>query len=147
MSDLLFFTVPVFKVWLRPSGRSPKCNSIEQWFLTFLTVPHVVVTPQTQNYLCCCFITVIFATIQNHNVNICVYWWSSVTLWKGHIIPKEVVTHKLRTAAIEPGNFSWFPSWCFWLLRRWCSPNVLVGPYSVPIHPCTTLREPVWDFL
>ena len=42
-----------------------------------------------------------FATVMNHNVNIHVFRWSQVTPMKSHLVPKGVVTHRLRTTALE----------------------------------------------
>lgn len=73
----------------------PDWGPLQQWFSTFLTLgpftttPHAVVTPKHKIILLL-LRNCNFATVVNHNVNICVFWWPWMTPVKGSCDPQKV---------------------------------------------------------
>ena len=81
-------------------------KTLHQWFSAFLifwafnTVSHIVVIPTTKLFLLVLH-NCNFATVMNHNINVCGFFYVlKQHLWKGHLMPKCVTTHRLRTTSL-----------------------------------------------
>lgn len=77
-----------------PPGCMGSLRARRQWFSTFLklwpfnAVPHVMLIPRLKT-LSLWLLNCNLATVTRHNVNIYVFWWFYVTLWKGHLTPRS----------------------------------------------------------